>query len=64
MIVPSLPGYTFSSSLPLDRDFAMDDIARLFDKLMVGLGFGDGYVGKTISEVDIITRLCFGSSGW
>ncbi|KAJ7583429.1 Alpha/Beta hydrolase protein [Mycena floridula] len=44
MIVPSLPGYGFSSPPPLNRDFQLQDIARLFNKLMVGLGFGDGYV--------------------
>jgi hypothetical protein len=28
----------------MDRDLRIEDIARIFDKLMVGLGFGDGYV--------------------
>ena len=44
LIVPSIPGYTFSSPPPLDRDLRIEDIARIFDKLMVGLGFADGYV--------------------
>jgi microsomal epoxide hydrolase len=42
--VPSFPGYTFSSPPPHDRDLRIEDIARIFDKLMVGLGFADGYV--------------------
>ena len=44
LLVPSLPGYTFSSPPPLDKDFRLEDIARIVDKLAVGLGFGDGYV--------------------
>jgi pimeloyl-ACP methyl ester carboxylesterase len=44
LIVPSMPGYTFSSPPPLDRDLRIEDIARIFDKLMIGLGFADGYV--------------------
>lgn len=45
-IVPSLPGYAFSSSPPLDRDFRIEDIARLMNRLMIDLGFGDGYVAQ------------------
>ncbi len=44
IVVPSLPGYGFSSSPPLDRDFRLEDGARVLDSLMVQLGFGDGYV--------------------
>lgn len=44
LVVPSLPGYAFSSPPPLDRDFRLEDIARLFNKLMIGLGFESGYV--------------------
>ncbi|KAJ7645429.1 Alpha/Beta hydrolase protein [Mycena polygramma] len=43
IIVPSLPGYAFSSPSPLDRDFQLQDVARLFNSLMVQLGF-DTYV--------------------
>ncbi len=46
IIVPSLPGYTLSSGPPLTRDFQMVDIARLMNKLMVGLGFGGGYIAQ------------------
>ncbi|KAJ5565973.1 hypothetical protein N7535_007611, partial [Penicillium sp. DV-2018c] len=44
LIVPSLPGYTFSSGPPLDRDFHTSDVARIVDQLMKGLGFASGYV--------------------
>jgi hypothetical protein len=44
LIAPSMPGYTFSSPPPIDRDLRIEDLARIFDKLMVGLGFADGYV--------------------
>ena len=44
LIIPSLPGYAFSSTPPLDRDWALADSARLMNKLMLGLGFGaSGY---------------------
>ncbi|KAL9621026.1 MAG: hypothetical protein Q9160_004544 [Pyrenula sp. 1 TL-2023] len=44
LIVPSLPGYTFSSPPPLDRDFRVEDMARIIAKLAVSLGFGNGFV--------------------
>lgn len=43
-IVPSLPGYSFSSKPPLDKDFRIEDVARVMNKLMIGLGFGSGYI--------------------
>lgn len=46
VVVPSLPGYAFSSGPPMDRNFNTEGIARVMDKLMVGLGFGDGYVAQ------------------
>ncbi|KAJ5594177.1 uncharacterized protein N7459_000385 [Penicillium hispanicum] len=46
LIVPSLPGYTFSSGPPLDRNFTTDDIARVLDRLMRNLGFESGYVAQ------------------
>lgn len=46
VIVPSLPGFAFSSPPPLDRDFGLREAADLLDKLMVGLGFGSGYVAQ------------------
>lgn len=44
VIAPSMPGYTFSSPPPLHKDFRIEDIARVFDKLARGLGFGKGYI--------------------
>ncbi|KAI8274966.1 putative epoxide hydrolase [Colletotrichum sp. SAR11_57] len=39
VIVPSLPGYAFSDSPPVDRDWTIQDSARLLHKLMEGMGF-------------------------
>lgn len=56
-IVPSLPGYAFSASPPVDRDFQLQDVASIMNSLMVELGFGKGYVcqggdiGSKISRV-------------
>ena len=44
VIVPSLPGFAFSDSPPLDKNFSLHDVARIFNRLMFSLGFGDGYV--------------------
>ncbi|KAM0250772.1 hypothetical protein ACHAP5_001989 [Fusarium lateritium] len=46
IIVPSLPGYAFSSPPPLDQNFDVQDIARVVNTLMVELGFGNGYVAQ------------------
>lgn len=46
LIVPSLPGYAFSSGPPLDRNFMNRDSARILDTLMQGLGFGGGYIAQ------------------
>lgn len=46
LIVPSLPGYTFSSGPPLDRDFGTSDIASVLDQLMKDLGFESGYIAQ------------------
>lgn len=44
IIVPSLPGYAFSSPPPLTQDFQLQDIARIMNLLMIELGLGGGYV--------------------
>jgi microsomal epoxide hydrolase len=58
-IVPSLPGYAFSSPPPVDKEFSYPDIAHLFNGLMVGLGFnayiaqgGDlgSYISRKLAE--------------
>ncbi|KAL4926916.1 epoxide hydrolase family protein [Aspergillus undulatus] len=46
LIVPSLPGYAFSSGPPLDRDFTNADSTCIIDQLMRGLGFKSGYVSQ------------------
>jgi microsomal epoxide hydrolase len=46
IVVPSLPGYAFSSPPPLDSDFRVEDIARVVNTLMVQLGFGSGFVAQ------------------
>lgn len=46
LIVPSLPGYTFSSGPPQDREFRSTDVARILNQLMVNLGFEKGYVAQ------------------
>jgi microsomal epoxide hydrolase len=56
-VVPSLPGYAFSSPPPTNRDFQLQDVASIMNSLMVELGFGDGYVcqggdiGSKVSRV-------------
>lgn len=45
IIAPSLPGYTLSSQPPLDRDWRVEDSARIMHKLLLSLGFGEsGYI--------------------
>lgn len=46
LIVPSLPGYAFSSSPSVDKNFTVEDIARVLDKLMKDLGFENGYIAQ------------------
>lgn len=46
VIVPSLPGWGFSSKPPLDKDFRCDELADVINGLMVNLGFGSGYVAQ------------------
>ncbi|KAH0040661.1 alpha/beta-hydrolase, partial [Aureobasidium melanogenum] len=57
VVVPSLPGYAFSSPPPLDKDFGIEDVARLMNQLMLNLGYGAGYmvqggdVGSKVARV-------------
>jgi microsomal epoxide hydrolase len=57
LIVPSLPGYTFSSGPPVDRDFTSPDAARILNQVMVNLGFGGGYVAQGGDVGSKISRL-------
>ena len=57
VIVPSLPGYGYSNGPPTDRDFTTEDMAKTLDKLMVQLGFGDGYVTQGGDIGSFISRI-------
>ena len=57
VIVPSLPGYGYSSGPPLDRDYKTEDIARNIDSLMKGLGFADGYISQGGDIGSFVTRV-------
>jgi microsomal epoxide hydrolase len=46
IVVPSLPGYGYSSGPPIEKDFTVHDIPRIIDLLMKGLGFGSGYIAQ------------------
>jgi hypothetical protein len=58
LIVPSLPGYAFSSGPPLDRNFTMLEVAMIMNSLMLELGFGEtGYVAQGGDIGSRISRL-------
>lgn len=46
VIVPSLPGYAYSSGPPVEVDYDVELVAGVMHKLMVGLGFGSGYLAQ------------------
>ena len=56
-VIPSLPGYTFSSPQPPDKDLSQPDASRIFDSLAQAIGLGDGYlvqggdVGSRVARV-------------
>lgn len=43
-IVPSIPGYAFSSGPSVKQEWNNEDIAYVMNELMAGLGFGSGYI--------------------
>lgn len=56
IIVPSLPGWAFSSKPPLHRDFKVGDVAEIMNSLMKTLGFDSyvvqgGDIGSYVSRV-------------
>ncbi|RDW86741.1 epoxide hydrolase family protein [Aspergillus mulundensis] len=57
LIVPSLPGYAFSSGPPLDKNFTVADATRVVDQLMQGLGFASGYVAQGGDIGSVVARL-------
>lgn len=57
VIVPSSPGYAMSSGPPLNKDFTLLDVARVFNQLMVNLGFGRGYVAQGGDVGSMLARI-------
>lgn len=45
-IVPSLPGYGFSSGPSLEHESTCETMASAVEALMVGLGYGAGYIAQ------------------
>ncbi|KAJ4326756.1 hypothetical protein N0V84_002877 [Fusarium piperis] len=46
LIVPSLPGFTFSSGPPVDSNWGIANTSVVMDSLLRGLGFEHGYVAQ------------------
>lgn len=61
IIVPSLPGYAYSSGPPLDRDYTMPQAAFCMDKLMRGLGFSS-YLGQGGDLGSFVCRILYAGS--
>ncbi|OQE06701.1 hypothetical protein PENVUL_c017G08236 [Penicillium vulpinum] len=59
VIVPSLPGYMFSSGPPLDKDFKIEDVAFLMNGLMTQLGYSSqngGYLAQGGDIGSVVAR--------
>ena len=56
-IVPSLPGYTFSTGPSVKDEWNHDDISYVINELMVGLGFGSGYMAHGGDIGSFISRI-------
>lgn len=56
VIVPSIPGYAYSSDPPKDFDFGLEDASDALNNLMVGLGFGSGYIAQGGDLGSMISR--------
>lgn len=47
IVVPSLPGYTFSSGPPVHKDMTSNDMVQIMHNLIMELGFGStGYIAQ------------------
>ena len=57
VIVPSLPGYAYSSGPPTDTDYGVDIAAGAMNNLMVGLGFGNGYLAQGGDLGSFVSRI-------
>lgn len=68
VIVPSLPGYAFSSAQNVSEDLTRDDTARVLDKVMRQLGFSTyiaqgGDVGSGVARsMGVQFEACKGES--
>lgn len=56
IIIPSLPGYTYSSGPPVGKDMQANDMPTIMNKLMIALGFGDGYVAQGGDIGSLVSR--------
>ena len=58
VVVPSLPGYAYSSGPPVDTDYAVDIAAGALHNLMLSLGFGkSGYLAQGGDLGSFISRI-------
>ena len=57
VVVPSLPGYAYSSGPPVHTDYGIDVAAGAMNELMVGLGFGSGYLAQGGDLGSFVSRL-------
>ena len=57
VIVPSLPGYGYSSGPPLDKDYATEIATGALHNLMIGLGFGGGYLAQGGDIGSFVSRI-------
>ena len=57
VIIPSLPGYAYSSGPPIETDYGIDIAAGALNNLMIGLGFGSGYLAQGGDLGSFVSRL-------
>ncbi|KAK3701225.1 hypothetical protein LTR37_015604 [Vermiconidia calcicola] len=57
VIVPSLPGYAYSSGPPQDQDYGIEIATGAMNNLMVGLGFGSGYLAQGGDIGSFVSRI-------
>jgi microsomal epoxide hydrolase len=57
LIVPSLPGYAFSSGSPMGRHTNLTTVARTVDALLTGVGLDNGYIAQGSGVGSYIARL-------
>lgn len=57
IIVPSLPGYAYSSGPPIDTDFTVEMAAGAMNNLMLGLGFTSGYLTQGGDLGSFVSRI-------